>query len=244
MRQLSKYSLLLLFSTLLTSCASQALLLTKSAENDFQRGEELIENGEYTRAVLFLERFSAKYPYSKYTNSAEVLRLEASYKDGQYILSETLGLRFMDTHPNHPEYIYAEYLVAMSYYKQSSSAQLDQEFSLKAHDAFVALNEHFPNSIYVQDISKYLGILTNRVAENETIIGKFYFEKQLYIAASNRFLFVKNKYLNADVAPESLYWLLSSYIALDLQSYALEITVLLQQKFPQSEWRKKAELLM
>lgn len=237
-------TIILLSAFLLTSCASDPVLLTKSAEEDYNKAEYLMEDGNYAGAAMFLEKFSAKYPYSQYATSSELLRLEAAFKDEQYVLSETLGLRFADAHPDHKDRIYAEYLVAMSYYKQSSSSQLDQQFSHRSRDAFLTLNKQFPNNAYTQDIQKYLAVLTNRVAENEMLIGKYYFNKNLYVAAVNRFLFVKNKYMNADIAAESLYWLTSTYVELDLQTYAKEAKDLLQQKFPQSEWHKKAELLM
>ncbi len=225
---------------ILSSCASDPISLTKSAEKDFLKGQSYVDDENYAQAVLFLQKFSARYPYSQYATAAEILLIKAAYHDKQYVLSETLGLRFMDAHPDHKDRVYAQFLVAMSYYKQSSSAMLDQQFSHKSRDAFLELNRQFPNNAYGKDIERYLQVLTDRVAENELITGKFYFDKQLYVAAVNRFLVVKNDYLDAKVAAEALYHLASAYLKLQQQSYAGEIINLLQQKFPQSNWYKKA----
>ncbi len=235
---------MLIIALLLTSCATQELQLSESAEKDYIKGKRLLDKQKYSQAVLFLEKFSARYPYSQYTPAAELLRIEAAYKDRQPILSETLGLRFIDAHPNHKDRVYAEYLVAMSYYKESSDANHEQKFSYKALNAFVAINKNFPDNKYNSEIKKYIQLLTNRIARHEMIVGKFYFDKRLYVAATNRFIFVKNKFFAADVAPESLYWLTSSYLLLQQRDYALEISSLLQKNFPQNAWTKKAKQLM
>jgi len=233
-----------LLSLILTSCAGNSISLSKSAEEDYLRGQRYIADEEYGQAILFLEKFSAKYPYSQYAVAAELLRLKASYLDQQYVLSETLGLRFTNAHPNHKDRVYAQYLVAMSYYKQSSTAMLDQQFSHRSRTAFLELNQQFPSNRYTSDIQKYLQIITNRVAEHEMIVGKFYLDKKLYVAATNRFLNVKNTYLDANIYDESLYYLITSYLALKQENYAQKIIAQLQQRNPNSEWLKKAQLLM
>ncbi|MDQ6989680.1 MAG: outer membrane protein assembly factor BamD [Mariprofundaceae bacterium] len=227
-----------------TACASSPVDMSKSAEEAYQKAQRIMELEEYGRAILDLEKFSSKYPYSRFATPAELMRLEAAYLDGQYILSETLGLRFVDAHPDDEKRVYAQYLVAMSYYKQSYSAKLDQQFSHRSRDAFLDLNQQFPVNDYSQDIQKYLTILTNRVAEHEVIVGKFYWDKKRYVAATNRFLYVKNKYATADVTAEALFYLVQSYQALQQFAQAREIESLLKSDFSQSEWAGKAALLM
>ncbi|MDX8386993.1 MAG: outer membrane protein assembly factor BamD, partial [Ghiorsea sp.] len=229
----------------LTACASDpALQLSKSAEEDYNKAQVYMDNENYGQAILFLEKFSAKYPYSKYASKAEKMRVEASYLDNQYILSETLGLRFMSAHPDHQDRVRVQFLVAMSYYKQSHSADLDQQYSHRSHDAFVALNQQFPNNAFAQETAKYLNIMTNRIAEHEIIVGKFYFDNERYIAAINRFTLVKNDYLGSKFVDEALYYLVATYIAVDQVALANETYATLKSKFPQSNWFKKATALL
>jgi len=242
---LKAFTFILTCSTLLLSaCISDPVQLSKSAEVDFQRAKQYVASSQYEKAILFLEKFTTKYPYSQYTAAAELMRLKASYFDEQYVLSETLGLRFLDTHPEHKDRVYAQYLVAMSYYQQSSSAMLDQQFTHKSRDAFLELNRQFPVNPYTKDIQKYVYLLTNRVAEHEMIVGKFYLKKKMYVAAVNRFIRIKNDYAEADIADESLYNLAVSYLALKQKHYAQETIHTLEQKFPQSPWNKKASQLI
>jgi outer membrane protein assembly factor BamD len=238
-----KYTLIIA-AFLLSACASDPLSFSKSAKDDYLKGKSLISSNKYARAVQFLEKFAAKYPYSEYATKAKVLRLEAAYLDEQYVLSETLALRFMDTHPTHPQFSHVQYLLGMSYYQESSSADHDQQFSNKARDTFVALNQKFPTNPKFKQAQQYIQELTDRLAEHELIVGKFYFDKKLYVAATNRFILLKNTYPNSRQIDETLYYLIASYVALKQKGYAKEVFSTLQNKPTQNQWRKKAEAIM
>lgn len=229
---------------LLTSCATADLTLSESAEQDYLKAERLIEDEQYTRATQFLSKFVAKYPYSQYAASAKLLRMKAAYINREFILSETLASRFITAHPEHPKRDYAEYILGMSYYNQSESAKHEQIFTAKAKDTFTALNTRNPNNEYAQEVSKHIQTLTSQMAEHEMIIGKFYYERNLYVGAINRFIVVKNKFMQSSIAPESLYWLAASYLALQQKTSAQEVIQQLQSNFAGNEWQKKAEKLI
>lgn len=241
-------SLKLIFITIITlllsSCATIDLSLSESAEKDFHKAENLVEDEQYARAAQFLGKFTAKYPYSAYLIPAKVLRIKAAYLNHEYILSETLAARFVDSHPTHPERDYAEYILGMSYFNQSESANHEQIFSKKARDTFAALNNRNPANVYAKEAKEKLQMLTNRIAEHEMIIGKFYLERERYVGAVNRFIVVKNNFITTNVAAESLYWLASAYLAIQQQVYAEEVIAELTQNFPENEWQKKAANLL
>ncbi|HIP07933.1 MAG TPA: outer membrane protein assembly factor BamD [Mariprofundaceae bacterium] len=237
-------SLLLLSAFFITSCATADLSLSKSAEQDFYKAERLFEDEQYARAVQYLGKFTAKYPYSSYIVPAKIIRIKAAYANNEFILSETLAARFIDAHPAHQQRDYAEYMLGMSYFKQSESAKHEQVFSKKAKQTFTALYQRNPNGEYAQEAKKYTQELTNRIAEHEMFIGKFYAERGLYVGAINRFIVVKNNFSESSAAPESLYWLASSYIALAQQTYAQQIIKQLEKNFAGNEWQQKAETLM
>ncbi len=238
------FSFTLLSALFIASCATTELSLSQSAENDFHKAERLIADEQYTRAVEFLQKFITKYPYSKYATPAKLLRIKTAYIDNEFVLSETLAARFIDAHPEHPSRDYAEYILGMSYYKQSESAQHEQVFSKKAKDTFSSLYKRSPHSEYASKAKQYIQELTNRIAKHEMLIGKFYVERQLYVGAINRFIVVKNNFPTSNVTPESLYWLASSYIALQQQAYAKQIITHLKKNFAGNEWQQKAETLM
>lgn len=239
-----KYFTIAAFAWLLSACATDTLTLTESAENDYHKAERLIADNFNGRAALYLGKFTAKYPYSQYTTPAELLRIKAAYNNEEFILSETLSKRFLEAHPDHPKLDYVQYTLAMSYFHQSESAYHEQVFSKKARDAFIALNKRSPNNKYKAEADKYLNIVINRMAKHEMVIGKFYYEREFFVGATNRFIVVKNEYMDSDVAAESLYWLASSYLELKQEAYAKEVIQTLAQQFSGNTWQKKAENLL
>ena len=48
---------IMIFIMSLTACASDPILLTKSAEEDFLQGKGYVEDEQYGKAVLYLEKF-------------------------------------------------------------------------------------------------------------------------------------------------------------------------------------------
>ncbi len=237
-------SILLFGIVLLSSCATIDLTLSESAEKDFRKAESLVSEGFYGRANLYLGKFTAKYPYSRFATPAELLQIKAAYLNDEFILSEVLANRFLEAHPNHPEHDYAEYILGMSYFHQSESEYHEQVFSKKARKTFENLMQRNPNNAYAAETSANLHIIINRIAEHEMIIGKFYYDHEYYVGAANRFIVVKNDFLEADVAPESLYWLAASFMELQQNDYAKEIIQTLASKFVDNPWHKKARNLM
>ncbi len=239
-----KFFLVFTVILLMSGCASEPLQLSSNAKKDYFKAKSLIEDNQVARAVVFLDKFSAKYPYSEYATKAELLRTEAAYLDEEYVLSETLALRFLKAHPRHPKRVRAQYLLAMSFYHESSGPTHDQSFTAKARDAFITLNQSFPNNPYQDEATRYIQELTDRLAEHELIVGKFYFNKKLYVAAANRLIQLKNDYPKSTRLDESLYYLTATYIALKQKTYAQETLQLLQEKFGENKWFTKAKALM
>jgi len=231
------FSLLLL----LTSCGGKDLTPSESAQADYDKGKRLLDNGDYTNANLFLENFSAEHPYSKYAIPAELLRLFAAYKGKDYILSETLAGRFVERHPRHPDVAYAKYILAMSHYKQIADQDRDQTQTKLAIAALKRVIKEHPGSNYARDASSRLQNLYNKLSSHELIVGKYYFEKERYVAAANRFKVVLDKFQTTPAIEEALYYLAASYAKLGIKITAREMAILLQHNFPKSEWSEKAE---
>ncbi len=229
----------------LSSCATTSdLTLSDSAEKDYHKAQSLMSEEFYGRANLYLGKFTAKYPYSRFATPAEILHMKAAYLNEEFILSEVLSNRFLEAHPNHPERDYVEYILGMSYFHQSESEHHEQVFSKKARKTFEDLLQRSPDNAYAAETTANLKIIINRIAEHEMIIGKFYFDHEYYVGAANRFTVVKNDFLESDIAPESLYWLAASYIELEQHDYAQEVITTLSQQFSGNAWQKKAENLM
>ncbi len=239
---LVKLILLALFITLFAGCTKhEQAHYSNDAEREYEQAKHLMDEGSYGMVAEKLDKFGAKYPYSKYAVKAELLRLFAAYKDGQYILSETLSKRFIERHPTHANVDYAKYMLAMSYYKERSAAEKDATMNRLAIDAFKRLLKEHPGSDYAKDGQSRLQSLYNTLAKHELTIGKFYFDRDRFVAAANRFQEVVRHYQTTSSIEESLYYLAASYAHMDLKQDARQTALLLKHNYPNSPWSAKAQ---
>ena len=226
---------------LLSACAEKELPPAESAKIDYEKAKALLEDGDYGGANRFLENYSANHPYSQYAVQAELIRVFAAYKATEYILSETLSKQFVERHPRHPDIAYAKYLLGMSHYKQISNEDHDQTQTSLAIDALKSVIKEHPRSDYAKDASSRLQYLYNKLSSHELTVGKYYFDKERYVAAANRFQVILDKYQTTPAIEEALYYLAASFARLGIKSSAREMAILLRHNFPKSEWSSKVK---
>jgi outer membrane protein assembly factor BamD len=230
------FSLLLLLS----GCAGKDYEPSESAKIDYEKAKYLIDDKNYSMANIVLEKFGTKHPYSQYAVQAELLRVFASYKNREYVLSETLAKQFAERHPRHPDVAYAKYMLAMSHYKQISDEDRSQAATKLAIDAFNRVVKEHPDSQYAKDALPRLQRLTNKLSAHELTVGKYYFDHDRYVAAANRFQLILEKYQTTPSIEEALYHLAASYARLGITGSAREMAIILRHNYPKSEWSSKA----
>ncbi|MDX8393393.1 MAG: outer membrane protein assembly factor BamD [Mariprofundales bacterium] len=237
-------SFLFMSILLLSSCASTPDTHKGKADADYMQAKHMVDNNDFGRANLFLEKFSSQHPYSKHVINAEILRIYASYKGKEYILAETLSQQFIDRHPRHSDIAYAHYILGMAHYKQISPPEKDQEQTRLAIIAFKTLQREYPNSAYAKEVANQMQYLYNHLAKHELDVGKFYFQRERYIAAANRFQIILNDYQTTPSIEEALYYLSSSFAKLGVSDSAFATARLLEHNYPSSQWTKELKPLL
>lgn len=225
---------------LLAACATDQAKQTDTARADYEKAKKMLAKGNYSDADMFLEKFGGRHPYSKYAIQAELLRIFAAYKERQFVLSETLADEFLRRHPRHPDADYAQYMLGMSHYRESSPSENDQSQTRAAIASFRTLLEKYPESAYAKDAARRLQHLYNRLGAHELNVGKFYFDRERYVAAANRFQVVVEKYQTTPAIEEALYYLAASWNKLGVTDDARNAALLLRHNYPKSEWSRKA----
>ena len=225
---------------LLSGCASDDIKYTQ-AKDEYEAAKEQINKGNYNEAANDLDKFSANFPYSSYATKGELLRIFASYKGKEFILTETLSNSFVERHPTHVHVDYAKYMLAMSHYMQKGSEEHDPTHNKLAIEGFEQLIKEHPGSQYAKDGKSRLQKLYNTVAEHELVVGKYYFDRERYVAAANRFQKVVKEYQTTSAIEESLYYLAASYAEMGMSKDARQMAILLRHNYPKSDWSSKVK---
>ncbi|HXH64224.1 MAG TPA: outer membrane protein assembly factor BamD [Mariprofundaceae bacterium] len=245
--QLSRFPRWLTYAAVilaLGACAKRDFKMT-TPEADYEKAKKMVmEQKDYNTAAYFLEKFASEHPYSHYTTQAELLRAYAAYKGDELPLAETICEEFIRRHPRHPDVAYAEYLLAMTYYQETSKPERDQTMTTKAIDAFERVIAEHPGTVYAKDAASHLQQLYNNLASHEVTVGKFYFDRKQYVAAANRFQTVIHSYQTTPSIEEALYYLAASYAALGLKDDARQTSILLRSNYPRGKWSAKAKAFL
>ena len=206
----------------------------------YAEGLAKLEDKDFENAAKRFDELDKAYAYSDWSRKALLMRAYSEFEGAKYDDAIADGKRYLQRHPQSPDAAYAQYLVAMSHYKQIPDVTRDQDRSEKALAAFQELAQRYPKSEYAADAAAKVQITRDQLAGKEMEVGRFYLEKRNYPAAVNRFRDVISKYQTTRHAEEALFRLVEAYAALGITPEAQVAAAVLGHNFPDSPWYKDA----
>ena len=146
----------------------------------------------------------------------------------------------MSIHPGNKDAGYAYYLIALNYYEQISDVTRDQKITEQALAALGEVQRRYPSSRYAADSGLKIDLVNDHLAGKQMEIGRFYERRALWLAASLRFREVVDKYETTTHAPEALYRLTETYLAMGIPAEAKKSAAVLGANYPGSKWYERA----
>lgn len=214
------------------------------AANLYNEGLGLLAKSEYPDASKKFDQIDKTYPRSEWARKALIMKTYASYEGGEFSESVNDARRYLTLYPNGEDAAYAQYLLAMSYYREVPDVTRDQERTEKALEAFQELVERYPRSEYAEDGKFKLQVVRDQLAGKEMEVGRYYLQRRNYTGAINRFRDVVSKYQTTRHVEEALERLTEAYLALGVVSEAQTAAAVLGHNFPDSPWYKDAYKLL
>ncbi|PIZ31164.1 MAG: outer membrane protein assembly factor BamD [Alphaproteobacteria bacterium CG_4_10_14_0_8_um_filter_53_9] len=236
----------ILMGGLLAACASAKPEgeLTGSVNELYNQAMDQMQAGKYSSAIHSFEELDRQYPYSAWATKAQLNVAYAHFLAKDYAEVIPAAERFLQLHPGHTDAPYALYLIGLSHYGRMSDVSRDQSDTADALAAFEALVERFPESSYARDAKLKITLCKDHLAGKEMEVGRYYLGQKKYLAAINRFNTVVHAYETSSQAPEALYRLVESYIALGIADEAQRAGAILGYNYPGSVWYKQAYALL
>ena len=227
-----------------TAC-SDAKLMTPETEGEklqilYNDAMELVKKRDFVDAAALFEDIERQYPYSKWSNQAQLMSGFCYYKSNMYNDSLDALERFIALYPGSSKISYAYYLRALNYFEQVNDVERDQVTTSKAKKAFNEVISKFPESEFAIDALTRIDILDDRLAAKEMEIGRFYQFDHQWISAINRYNVVLNEYKTSKYTEEALHRLVEIYYSLGLHEEAKRYAATLQFNFPGSDWYIKS----
>jgi len=218
------------------ACSSNKALVKKSSDFEpelaFKRANERIKKRDYETARELLEDIKAKDVSQKYAALAQIRIGDTYFDEGLYEEAAIEYETFLELHPYHRYAPYAQYKLAMSFFKRIKSVDVSYSMAKRALAEFEKLRRHYPRNPYMDIVENRIKKCKSVLAEYEFYVGKFYFKKGSYKAAIGRFEGLLKNYPDSKKEPETLYYLGLSYEKLGERQKAIDILTVLIEKFP------------
>ena len=230
----------------LAGCGSSRndVYIEKPVDDLYNKAMDALVDERYSEAAKTFEQVESQHPYSVWATKSQLMGVYSMYEAGNYDQAIIAADRFIQLHPGHRDVAYAYYLKAICYYMQIVDVGRDQrttELALRALDDVV---RRFPESKYARDAKLKLDFTRDHLAGKEMEIGRYYLNRQEYLAAMNRFKRVIDNYQTTTHVPEALERLVECDLALGLAKEAKDNAAVLGYNYPGSRWYKEAYALM
>lgn len=231
----------------LTACGGGATPtkdITKnwSVERLYREAKAELDAGNYKRASGHYERLSARFPYGRYAQQAQLELAYAYFKDNEKASALATCDRFIKLYPNHENVDYAYYLKGLisfnedrgivAKFSDQNPSERDPEAMRESFEALQQLVTRFPDSKFAPDSIKRMRYLVNALASSEVIVAEYYLRRRAYVAAVNRAQYAIRNYPETPALERAFAVLVKSYRAMGLTDLQKDAQRLLDLNFP------------
>jgi outer membrane protein assembly factor BamD len=153
-----------------------------------QEAQELMAADNYKDAAAVWQQLKDQYPYSEYAILAELKLGDALFQQEKFIEALAAYEDFERLHPENEAVPYAIYQQGMCLYSRMQGHDRDQTPTIQTIQTMARLLELYPSSRYAAMAQARIAEAQNNLAGHEFYVGEFYFRRQDYQAAVNRYL--------------------------------------------------------
>ena len=236
------FCILLFF--LISSCSKdlekKSLIKEKSLDAQVQEAYELGLNAFYEGDVLFAaKKFNEAetlFPQSVWAAKSALMAAYSYYSQDYYADAIAELERYIKIYSFDENIDYAHYLLGVCFYEQIVDEKKDLQSILNAKKQFEFLVQTYAESEYVLDSKFKIDFINDILASKEMYLGRYYFDREKWIAAINRFKTVVNDYDTTMYTEEALHRLVEIHYLLGLTDQAQKYAKLLGYNYQSSKW--------
>jgi len=186
---------------LLASCSADKVL----SENEYhQKATAAMKEQSYDLAIQDYQKLLEEYPFSDYSEEAQLKIGEAQYLNKQYAEAIASFQDFQRMHPTNPNLALTEHYTALAYMDQMGKKDRDQRAAENAQAHFQSLLARYPDSAYADDAKRNLKQCREVLAEHEFAIAKFYLIWDNPVGAEARLRRLLENFPDTDVSGHAL----------------------------------------
>jgi outer membrane protein assembly factor BamD len=221
-----------------------AAYVARDVESLYMAAKDRLDRGDTQTAAALFDEVERQHPYSPWARRAQLMSAFTYYVRKDYNEAIQSAQRFLSIHPGNKDAPYAYYLIALSYYEQISDVQRDQKITQQALTALQEVQRRYSGTTYAADARLKIDLVNDHLAGKEMEIGRHYEDSGNWLAAQLRFQNVVERYQTTSHAPEALFRLIETNLALGIPQEAQKYAAVLGANYPGSDWYQKGFDLM
>ena len=243
-----------MLASLVAGCANDLQDETAgwSAQRLYGEAKDAMASKDWARAIRYLEKLEARYPYGRYAQQAQLEIAYAHWKDSERALAVAAVERFIKLYPNHEHVDYAWYLKGLinfndqyGFMSQVTTPDMTDRDPKSTRESFAAFKElvtRFPQSRYAPDATLRMRYLVNALASHEVHVARYYMKRGAYLAAANRAQYAIKHYAQAPAVEEAVFVLVLAYDRLGMNDLRDAADRVMRTNFPDSRYLKAGGL--
>jgi outer membrane protein assembly factor BamD len=230
----------------LTGCASTGtdeIVEVPSADRLYDEGVAQLEAEKSLLGINFtnyqdaIDKFQDiidNYPYSEYAVLAELRIADAHFAQQRWDEALNYYRDFAQLHPDHEKVPYTMLRTALCHERQSEKSVRDQTQTREAVAALDQLILYYPNAAETAEAEELWKKLRRKLAKQALTVGDFYFEREEYQSAANRYRSVIDEFPGLGLDADALYKLGLAYSRMNRDDDARELFEVILENYPAS----------
>ena len=206
----------------------------------YNEGLKLLESGDGLSASKKFSEAELLYPQSIWASRSSLMSAYSLYASMYFVDAIDELDRFFKVYPEHEREVYAYYLLAICYYDQIVDEKKDLGPLVNAKLNFEIVLNKYPKSDFAMDAELKLEAIKEILASKEMYTARFYFEKEKWIPAINRYKNILENYETTIFAEEALHRLVEIHYKIGLESEAKKYAVLLGYNYQSGKWYEES----
>jgi outer membrane protein assembly factor BamD len=180
-----------------------------------------------------------------YDPNVIIKRAESFFDKEDYAEAIIEYQHFLDLHKVHQLAPYAQFRMGESHYMMMKTIDRDASPVTMALASYNKLLTDYPGSQWEGEAREKIRACQTFMAQNALFIGKFYYRREAYLAASHRFEAIIKEYPDLEeIVQEALYYLAESYHELALGDWAKDSLTALNERYPNNKYQAQSQKLM
>ena len=205
----------------------------------YNEGMNSLNEGDVLYAAKKFNEAEMLFPQSEWAPKSALMAAYSYYVQDYYGDAILELERFIKLYSKYKNLDYAYYLLAICYYEQIVDETKDTKSIFQAKKYFTIIIDDFPNTDYAMDSKFKLDLISDTLAAKEMYLGRYYFDREKWIPAINRFQTVINEYDTTIYAEEAMHRLVEIYYTLGLLDESKKYASLLGYNYQSSIWYEK-----